>query len=276
MHRILMLSLIIFMGKGLYSQSQKERKVSFIGGARSLMTDNRMGVSDTSLVSDTTTALRNQGGYALIDLGVRIMPNTQTEIMGMFRIRNGFGGFWGSGVSFDVRQLYVKGIIAKAIRYQLGDINLKQTPFTLYNHHADALDSLPAVFALQQDIVRYEKFYTQNTWRMQGAHVDGGLTFAKVIREINFDGFLARMNATNFTSIPDRLMGGASMQLVQSKSLQLRYTLNSIFDVKGTIPDSNLFQNTIHAVQVSYKDALKQLPYKLSVEGGKSQYRYTH
>ncbi len=276
MHRFLIISLMALIGQGVQAQSQKERKVTFVGGARSSMTDNHMMVSDTTLVNDTTTALRNQGGYALIDLGVRIMPNSQTEILGMFRIRNGFGGFWGSGVSFDVRQLYVKGIIAHAIRYQLGDINLKQTPFTLYNHHADALDSLPAVFALQQDIVRYEKFYTQNTWRMQGAHVDGGLSFSKAIRELNFDGFLARMNATNFTSVPDRLMGGASLELVQSKALKFRYTVNRVFDVKGTIPDSNLFQNTIHSLQGAYNNVLKNMPYQVSIEAGKSAYRYTH
>ena len=45
--------------------------------------------------------------YALLDLGIKINPNSKTEILGMFRINNKFGGFWGGGVSFDVRQLYI-------------------------------------------------------------------------------------------------------------------------------------------------------------------------
>lgn len=276
MQRLLYIFILLFVGMGVFAQTTKERKISYIGGARSLMSDNRLMVTDTTAVDDTTTALRNQGGYALIDLGVRIMPNSQTEILGMFRIRNGFGGFWGSAVTFDVRQLYVKGIIAHAIRYQLGDINLKQTPFTLYNHHADAIDSLPAVFSMQQDIVRYEKFYTQNTWRMQGAHVDGGLSFKEYIRELNFDGFVTRMNATNFTSVPDRLMAGGSVECVQSKHLGIRYTFNSVFDVRGTIPDSNVFRNTVQSVDADYKTTLAKLPFSVSAEAGRSMYRYTH
>lgn len=275
MQRIFYILFILGAYNSLMAQSQKERKVSYIGGARSLMTNNQLMVTDTSGVADTSTALRNQGGYALIDLGVRIMPNSQTEILGMFRIRNGFGGFWGSAVTFDVRQLYVKGIIARAIRYQLGDINIKQTPFTLYNHHADAIDSLPAVFAMQNDIVRYEKFYTQNTWRMQGAHVDGGLTFNKYLRELNVDAFVTRMNATNFTSVPDRLMAGGSLEIIQSKKLALRYTLNSVFDVLGTVTDSNVFRNTVQSVDADYKTKLANLPLTVSAEAGKSNYRYT-
>lgn len=83
---------------------------------------------------------------------MNIKPNKNTEIMGMFRIRNEYGGFWGSGVSFDVRQLWIKGVVANALRYQLGDLNLKQTQFTLYNHHSDQLDSLPSIFNLQKTL----------------------------------------------------------------------------------------------------------------------------
>ena len=162
----------------LNADAQNDKKVNFIGNARSLLNTNILGVSDS--LPDTVSVKKNNGGYALMDMGVLIKPNKSTEIMGMFRIRNEFGGFWGSGVSFDVRQLWLKGVVANAFRYQLGDINLKQTPFTLYNHHADQIDSLPTIFDLQRNIVSYERFYFKNnTWRMQGANVDFGFTFSK-------------------------------------------------------------------------------------------------
>ena len=158
----------------LQGYAQKARKLSFIGGARSSVFSNALSVSDT--LADTTTAKNNYGGYTLLDLGFNIQPNKQTEIMGMFRIKNNYGGFWGSGVQFDVRQLWVKGVVGNALRYQIGDLNLRQSQFTLYNHHADQLDSMPSVFKLQQNIVSYEQFYQNNTWRMQGANVDFGLS----------------------------------------------------------------------------------------------------
>ena len=215
------------------------------------------------------------GGYALVDLGVNIKPNKNTEIMGMFRIRNDFGGFWGAGVSFDVRQLYIKGVVANALRYQLGDLNLKQTPFTLYNHHADNIDSLPAIFNLQRNIVNYEKFYQNNIWRMQGANVDFGLTFKDYIKEINFTGFVTRINATNFSTIPERLMAGGSIDLVQSNKFKIGYNINSVFDVLGTVNDSNTFQNRVQSIDAQYVTPIGKNSLKLSAEIGNSKYSYS-
>lgn len=255
--------------------AQKKRKVSFVGGARSVMTNSKLGVTDTSGIADTSTAKRQTGGYALIDLGVNIQPNKNTEIMGMFRIRNNFGGFWGSGVTFDVRQLYIKGIVANTVRYQLGDLNLKQTPFTLYNHHADAIDSLPAIFNLQRNIVNYEKFYMNNTWRTQGANVDFGLTFKDYIKEVNFTGFINRLNATNFSTIPERLMAGASIDVVQSKQFKIGYNINSVFDVLGTISDSNTFKNRVQSIDAQYVTSIGKQRLKISAELGNSSYSYS-
>jgi hypothetical protein len=196
--------------------------------------------------------------------------------MGMFRIRNEFGGFWGSGVSFDVRQLWLKGVVGNALRYQLGDINLKQTPFTLYNHHADQIDSLPEIFDLQRNIVSYDRFYTKNnSWRMQGANVDFGLNFSKIIQEINFSGLITRLNATNFSNIPDRLMAGGSVNLVQSKSFEIGYNVNSVFDVKGTILDSNIFKNTVSTFDWKIKKEISGNLISIGGEAGTSKHYFS-
>ncbi|MCX6189439.1 MAG: hypothetical protein NTW54_07550 [Bacteroidetes bacterium] len=271
--RIILFFAVVLLGTaGL--NAQKERKVSFVGGALSTLNNNTLIVRDS--LPDSTTAKRNSGGYALIDLGVNIKPNKHTEIMGMFRIKNNFGGFWGSGVSFDVRQLWVKGVVANAVRYQIGDINLKQTPFTLFNHHADQIDSLPSIFSLQRNIVNDEKFYLDNhSWRMQGANVDFGFTFSKYVKEANFNAFITRLNATNFSTIPDRLMGGISIQLIQSNKFSMSYNGNSVFDVKGTIIDSNVFKNVIHTVDWKYITAVGKNTLSFNGEYGTSKYLYT-
>jgi len=258
----------------LYTYAQTDRKVSFIGNARSLLNTNILDVNDS--LPDTVSVKKNNGGYALIDLGVVIKPNKNTEIMGMFRIRNEYGGFWGSGVSFDVRQLWLKGVVANALRYQIGDINLKQTPFTLYNHHSDQIDSLPEIFDLQRNIVSYERFYQRNnTWRMQGANTDFGFSFSKLIQELNFSGFITRLNATNFSTVPDRLMAGGGAQIIQSKYFQLGYNVNSVFDVLGTIADSNIFKNTIQTVDWKIKREINGNLISLNGEAGTSKHSFS-
>jgi hypothetical protein len=273
MKRKISILLLVLLASQI-SYAQKDRKVTFVGGARSIMTNNNLMVTDT-LQADTTTAKRNTGGYALVDLGINIKPNKSTEILGMFRIRNAFGGFWGGGVTYDVRQLFIKGVIANAVRYQLGDLNLKQTPFTLYNHHADAIDSLPSIFNLQRNIVNYEKFYMNNTWRMQGANVDFGLSFNKYISAINATGFITRINATNFANVPERLMGGIVLDLVQSKHFKIGYNLNSVFDVVGTVADSNAFRNTIHTVDAKFTTPIGKQILTIGGEIGTSKYSYS-
>jgi hypothetical protein len=252
----------------LYGQQKKV--IDFVGGARSIMSNNNINVKD-SLV-DSTTVKRNTGGYALIDLGVNIRPNKQTEILGMFRIQNGYGGFWGSGVTFDVRQLWVKGIVANVLRYQLGDLNLKQSPYTLYNHQADRLAILPDIFNLQQQIINYEKFYTKNnTWRQQGANIDFGLSFKKYAKELNVNAYTTRLRATDFSSVPDRLMSGITTELVQSKNLKLAYHLFNVNDVKGTVLDSNLYTNTVHNGTIDAYKAIKNIPIQWHTDFGTSK-----
>ena len=268
-----LLFILALFSTSLFAQDQ--RKINFVGGARSVLTNNELTVQDS--IPDTTSMKKSNGGYALIDLGVDIKPNNSTEILGMFRIKNDFGGFWGAGVQFDVRQLWVKGVIANAIRYQVGDLNLKQTAFTLYNHHADRIDSLPAIFELQRNIVNYEKFYlNDNSWRMQGANVDFGFSFAKYLKELNFTGFVTRLYATDFGSIPDRLMAGGRVELVGTKFYQVGYNINSVFDVKGTIPDSNVFKNAVNTIDWKIKNDFGNQVISLNGEIGNSNYSYSY
>lgn len=247
--RKLHLSLFI-LATVLANQLEAQKTVSFTGAARSAVNNNKLNTLDS--IPDTSTVLRNTTGYALIDLGVNIRPNKNTEILGMFRIRNQYGGFWGAGVGFDVRQLWLKGIVANAVRYQLGDLNLKQTPFTLYNHHADRPDSMPDVFLLQQHIVDYERFYSRNTWRLQGLQADFGLKFSKYLEEADFNGYLTRLRASNMADIPDRLMGGITIDVLQSKHLALSWNGFSVFDVRGTAADTNRLDNRVQTFGLTY------------------------
>jgi hypothetical protein len=274
MHKYLIISIFAILCF-LQVSAQKERKINFIGNARSLMNSNTLIVRDS--IPDTSSVKRKDGGYALVDLGVNIKPNRNTEILGMFRIRNEFGGFWGAGVSFDVRQLWVKGLVANALRYQLGDLNLKQTPFTLYNHHADQIDSLPEIFNLQRNIVSYERFYmNNNTWRMQGANIDFGLSFAKYLKEINVNAFLTRVNATDFGAVPDRLMSAYTLQFVQSKYFQLSLNSNHVFDVKGTVANENRFKNAVNSLDWKLRRDVAKKSFLFGGEIGQSKYLYTN
>ncbi len=261
----------ILVNVGLNAQNQP--KFRMIGGARSVLNNQDIEVLDS--IADKTTPKAKTGGYSLIDLGFNIAPNKQTEIMGMIRIKNQFGGFFGGGVTFDVRQLWLKGILADVVRYQIGDINIKQTPFTLYNHNEDLLRLQNPCNQIFQDIVNYESFYKSNTWRQQGLSLDFGLNFAKGIEEINFNGYLTRLNMTNFANVPERLLGGGTVDLVFNSKLSGQYSLSSVFDVTGTATDSNAFRNIVQTAGIKYSDHFKNHLIEFKTEFGNSYSYYT-
>jgi hypothetical protein len=237
MKRISILFVIMLLTSQLFAQIGK--KVQFVGGARSLLSH-----SDFHSADDTVTAPKRTGGYALLDLGFKINPNEATEILGMVRIRNDFGGFWGGGVSFDVRQLYVRGVVADIVRYQIGNIDYKLTPYTFYNHNPDMLVANTGTMGIKEGVVNYESFYKNHTWRQQGASVNFALQFPKVIQEIEFNGFITRLNPSS-TNVLERLFGGGNVVFKQSKYVDLGVNYVSIFDLKGTALDSNVYANNV-------------------------------
>lgn len=239
------------------------KKVEFVGAARSEMSGFSLTQDN---VVDTVTPGKRSDGYALIDLGFKINPNSSTEILGMIRIKNAFGGFWGAGVTFDVRQLYVRGVIANAVRYQLGNIDYKLTPYTFYNHNPDQLIELNGIQKIKQDIVNYESFYTNNnTWRQQGAAMDFGLTFKKYVQEVKVNGFITRMNSAITTSLLERLYGGGNVIVTQSKYATIGLNYVSAFDVLGTATDSNAYRNNVSTL--TFESTLYDKNWKVGIKG---------
>lgn len=253
---IVILSLISFI-----SFSQEDKKVQFVGGARSIISN----ADFSSDQEDTVTSRKNAGGYALIDLGFKINPNASTEILGMIRIKNAFGGFWGSGVTFDVRQLYVKGVVKNALRYQIGNIDYKLTPYTFYNHNADLLVQSSSILKIKEEVLNYESFYKNNTWRQQGAAIDFALQFPKVIDEIKVNAFITRLNPSNFGNILERLYGGGNVIFTQSKYLTLGFNHVSIFDLKNTAINNNAYRNSVSSM--SYKTTLDVKKHIFGISG---------
>ena len=261
MNKLLIYILLAFFS--VVSYSQKAKKIQFVGGARSL-------VSHSNLYSDgdTVTSPRSTGGYAFLDLGIKINPNEKTEILGMFRINNAFGGFWGGGVSFDVRQLYVRGVACDVIRYQIGNIDYKLTPYTFFNHNPDFLTNSVGIQVIKEGIVDYETFYKNNSWRQQGASVNFALNFPKIIKEIDFNGFISRLNPTDFNNVLERLYGGGNMIIKQGKHASLGINHVSVFDLPGTAVDSNIYSNNVSTITYDFNFKKKNIIFGLDGESG--------
>ena len=73
-------------------------------------------------------------GWNLLDLNPHVNPTDEIEVFAQIRVLNEFGGFFGQGTQVDVRQLRVSGVLKNKVKFNIGDIYLNQSEFTL---HAD-------------------------------------------------------------------------------------------------------------------------------------------
>lgn len=220
----------------IFSYSSNAQIVYFNGLGRALVTNDKL--SGNALERDTLSPRKGTGGYTLFDLGINVQPDSTLRASAILRVRNEFGGFYGDGASIRFRQLRLEGIIAKAVKYEIGDIDLKLTPYTLYNFDPSYITFESEIFAIRRRIVQYENFNFDNKWRLQGAHGHADLMINKGASTIGIDGFATRIKNADFlnTRYPDRLLLGG----------QANYSHNKIFAVGANyihMFDANLRPN---------------------------------
>ena len=247
--------------------SVAQNTVYFNGLGRALVTSDRIGGSlydSTStqgaggatpnlingtqkLAPDTGSAKRGTSGYTIFDLGINAQPNETLRASAIFRIKNQFGGFYGDGSFFYFRQLRLDGIISKVVKYEIGDIDVGLTPYTLYNFDESYHDYEADIFGIRRSVVNYENFNFGNKWRMQGASGSTSLKFNKIIEKINIKAFATRNRTTDYLTIPDRLFFGGRIDAVQSKYFQLGANLARMTDLPQTSPSTqgSLYNNVV-------------------------------
>jgi hypothetical protein len=205
-------ALALPLAPGAFAQGAPEPEedgpgVRFNGYGRSLI--QQTGIGGTITDTDTLSVESLSDGEFLLDLAVNAQPNDVTEVQGVIRVRNEFGGFFGSGVTVEVRELWARGIIADVLRYRVGDMDLALTPYTLYLPEADGVINTPALFRPLREVIYHDEFYTGfNERRFQGGRLDFGLAFEQGIEAAEVRAFLARLRSTDFLDVPTRFIGG--------------------------------------------------------------------
>jgi hypothetical protein len=191
-------------------------------------------VGNDTIPADTVSTRREIGGVALFDLGFRIKPNSSTEINALTRVSGDLDGFWGAGVGFTFRELYVRGIVKNKVRYRVGDLDLKMTPFTVYNSDPDLGVHRMSSLRLFQDILEYENFNRDNMWRQQGAQVDFKFSVGKKGDRIDVLSYITKNRQTDYFFVPDRLMTGGQVAWNREGLGRIFYQTNNFFEIAET------------------------------------------
>jgi hypothetical protein len=255
--------------------SANAQVVYFNGLGRALVTSESLKGNvlrpDTSIGQprDTTSKRKSTDGYTLFDLGVNAQPNESLRASAILRVRNAFGGFYGDGTTLQFRQIRLDGIIAKKVKYEIGDIDLELTPYTLFNFEEMYNDYEADIFAIRRSVVAYENFNFGNKWRMQGAHAQANFRFDKVIERIGVRAFATRTQKTNFLNTPDRLLVGGRLDVLQSKYFQIGANYVHMADLPQTAVDTMvLYKNDVTTFDGKLTIPLDDIEFGLQGEFG--------
>ena len=233
-------------------QEEDGKKIRFNGLGRAIL--NQTEIEGDILDADSSTVRSLTDGEFLLDLAVNATPNKNTEVQTIIRLRNEFGGFFGAGMTVEVRELWARGIIANAVKYRVGDMDVVMSPYTFYNSYEEGTINEPAIFLPQKEVLHYEQFYQDDhSRRMQGAKLDFGLNFSQGLEDMDVNAFIARVRGTDFFTTPNRFVTGGQAQfstttLQDSLGLKADFGLNVVhtFDDLQSGEATTGIRNTVY------------------------------
>jgi hypothetical protein len=242
-------------------------KVKFGAVSRTFLESDKLGNNDTVNVGSI------KSGYTLVDLGININPEKNTEIQSVIRFKTDFGGFYGAGTLIEVRQLRVRGIIAKFLNYELGDLHMQLSPYTLFNNAAEGHVNESAAFSdLRNDIAYYDNRNNGNRWWQQGAHADFGLAFnSPALQSLKVDGFFLRNRPAGVIGGTAVFYGGGKLTLNQSKYFTLTGNYINLYDDGATANTKVETQNPVMSSEAVIKIEQPKYLFKIMGEAGASQ-----
>ena len=250
---LLLIVFVAFFLSDISLHAQTRENIWFDGLSRSYFARDAV---DKGTTDDTISARNTSNGYNLLDLNTHVNPIDDIEIFAQLRIRNSFGGFFGSGTEINVRQLKAKGVINNKIRFNVGDLFLKQSKFTLYNYDEELSGFENDMLKPYRDIIHYENFYTENRWRLQGIQTDFSFEFDRYIRSLGFDFFVTRpsgsrqINENTYSS--DFLLSGGSMFSEINKRLTLSANHINFFEVASSGTKNISVRNPVYDLSLQH------------------------
>lgn len=264
--RLFYLVLITTAGLQLNSAQAQSDKVKFGAYARTFYHNTKVDSKDT------LSPKKYSEGYTLADLSVNINPDKNTEIQSILRFSSQLGGFYSSG-DIQLRMIRVKGIIAKAVNYEVGDMFIELSPYTLYNNYSEGGINEAAVFKdLRNDIAYYDNRATGNRWWQQGVHLDFGLKFDNsFLQGLKVDGFLLRNRPTTGTGMfatPTSFFAGGKLSIMQSEKMQIAGNFINLYDDSELSNTRTESSNAVGTGELHYKNMFGNLGFNFNVEGG--------
>lgn len=268
------INILLFIGAFVAAFTSTAQTTFYLDGyGRALTTTDKL--NGELIDKDTSGAIprKGVGGYTMFDLGINLEKDKTFSANAILRARNEFGLFWGDGTDLLFRQIRLEGVISKGVKYEIGDIDIEMTPYTVFNADEMYNDYEAGVFGIRRGILEYENFNNGNAWRLQGVKSYTNILFSKGIEKIGLSGFGVRTQPSNQVGQSDRIMAGFNTTVTQSENLKVGFNYVGINNLQ--ISTSLVeYTNNVGTATLNYdRDLNDKLGVFLDGETGASSYR---
>ncbi len=195
------------------------------------------GVTDIGYLADEDSVSRDVDveSHALFDIAIRGKLSPKAEVYSELRLGTNLALFDTSASYAQLRRIVVSGDIDDTWRYEIGDIDLSWTPYTIWNYGSEGNVRESELFAQWRALQDYENFSESNDWRLKGAKFEGLWTKgdSSVVKVSNF---ISRIKASDEITRPEVLMGGVEIEFSRPK-IGLGMRVQDFAVLGNTIPD---------------------------------------
>jgi hypothetical protein len=281
--------LLLITSLSLFFQSSivlaQSKLIDYFGLFRVNTSDNRM--SGNALKNDSTSERRGAGGDFVFDLGINVQPNEYFKVSTILRSATTIGENNGNtiivggqlsnmGIALIFRQVRLEGLIKDVVRYQVGDIDVKLTPYTLYNSNNGVFNEYESeIYKQRRTLLEYENFNVGNTWRMQGANMQVNLGIGNAVENLGINLIGTRVRPADLVNQADRFIIGTGLDLKQSKYLRVGVNWVNMFDNVGSTPDTiEQFNNHVLSGKYDLTYELEKFKFSIGGESGISSNKY--
>ena len=245
-------------------------KYSLNGLGRSIITNNSLG---GNIVEENDNNQKYAvTGYNLFDLQSTLDVDSTFYAKAILRTRSPFGTAFGSKTTFEFRQFSMGGSL-EGFEYELGDIRVEMTPFTVYNSDLAETGYESVLFSDRKSILEYENFNLGNSWLLQGLAGQHAWDFGKD-NGIGIYAFTARTASTNEYTEPDRLMSGGRLEYGVNKHIKIGINDVYMYDIAVNAAE---YDQNINVLTGDFKYAKETDKSKLMLraEGGFSSFTFS-
>ena len=199
-------SLIPFSGRAQYP--------SFELGGRA------RGVADVGFLSQEDTVVQDVSleSHALYDLAIRGDITSKAQVYVELRLGTNLALFDTSASYAQVRRVILSGALMDHWRYEIGDVDVAWTPFTIWNSPSEGVVNESLLFAQWRQLQNYENFSESEAWRLRGAKFLGDWTRDNGTK-LKSSSFVSRVQASDEVFRPDVIFAGSAFELTKKRAL---------------------------------------------------------